>query len=241
MFQKRLIKTMANIQNKNSEQCDLRSNPVEHHCNLCHVDLCLNCKTNHFAHKTKNHEIVEIMYRREEPVLSEVLNAIQNQEDAICKRVREIASQLMAEAVKNQREFDQKNKEIQSGAEKSNLQVMFVSGKIRQNQLQEMFGSLESQGQTGHSNLKLRSNPVILSTFETPFDEDDSESLWKISFEGKEKIWVSGNEGNIYMIDGKGTILEKISTSENVVSLALNARKKLSYSLTWPSSKVYTW
>nr|XP_022306642.1 uncharacterized protein LOC111113016 [Crassostrea virginica] len=230
---------MANIQNKNFEQCDLCSNPVEHHCNLCHVDLCLNCKTNHLADKTKKHEIVEIMYRREEPVLSEVLNAIQNQEDAICKRVREIASQLMAEAVKNQREFDQRNKEIQSGAEKSNLQVMFVSGKIRQNQLQEMFGSLESQGQTGHSNLKLRSNPVILSTFETPFDEDDSESLWKISFEGKEKIWVSGNEGNIYMIDGKGTILEKISTSENVVSLALNARKKLSYSLTWPSSKVY--
>ena len=103
-----------------------------------------------------------------------------------------------------------------------------------------MFGSLESQGQSGHSNLKLMSNPVILSTFETPFDEDDSESLWKILFEGKEKIWVSGDETNIYMIDGKGTILEKINTSENVVSLTLNARKKLSYSLTWPNTKVYT-
>ena len=104
---------MANIQNKNFEQCDLCSNPVEHHCNLCHVDLCLNCKSNHLADKTKKHEIVEIMYRREEPVLSEVLNAIQNQEDAICKRVREIASQLMAEAVKNQN--------LIKGTKKSNL------------------------------------------------------------------------------------------------------------------------
>lgn len=124
---------MANIQNKNFEQCDLCPNPVEHHCNLCHVDLCLTCIPNHLADKTKNHEIVEIMYRREEPVLSEVVNAIQNQEGAICKRVREIARQLMTEAVKNQRELEQKNKEIQSGAEKSNLQVIFVSGKIRQN------------------------------------------------------------------------------------------------------------
>ena len=75
------------------------------------------------------------MFRREEPVLSEVLNAIQNQEDAICQRMREIAIQLKEEAVKNQRELEKKNKEIPSGAERSNLQVMFVSGKIRQNQL----------------------------------------------------------------------------------------------------------
>ena len=41
------------------------------------------------------------------------------------------------------------------------------------------------------------------------------------------------------MIDGKGTILEKISTSENVVLLALNAKKNLSYSLKWPNTEVY--
>ena len=108
--------------------------------------------------------------------------------------MREISSQLKAEAVKNHRELEQMNKEIQSGAEKSNLQVMFVSGKIRQNQLQKMFGFLESHDENAHSNLKLMSNPVVLSTIESPFDKQDTENLWKILFEGKDKILVSGDE-----------------------------------------------
>ena len=42
-----------------------------------------------------------------------VMNAIQDQEDNICKVVREIGSQLKDEVAKQKREFEQKNKEVQ--------------------------------------------------------------------------------------------------------------------------------
>ena len=194
--------------------------------------------------------------------------------------VREITSQLKAEAVKRQAELEQKNKEIQSSAAKTekelreiirksrlilktnnvdkilsyrsrngsymhdpkpieHLPIRFVSGKMRQNKLHEMVGSLEILDQNAHSELKLMSNPVVLSTIESPFDKQDTEELWKILFEGKEKNLVSGDEKNIYIIDRRGTILKKICTAENVMSLALNTRKEISFTLKWPDTNMY--
>lgn len=194
--------------------------------------------------------------------------------------MREITSQLKAEAVKHQAELEQKNKEIQSSAAKTekelreiirksriilktnnvdkilsyrsrngsymhdpkpieHLPIRFVSGKMRQNKLHEMVGSLKILDQNAHSELKLMSNPVVLSTIESPFDKQDTEELWKILFEGKEKNLVSGDEKNIYIIDRRGTILKKICTAENVMSLALNTRKEISFTLKWPDTNIY--
>ena len=62
---------MATSQGQDIIRCQLCPNPVEHHCNLCHVDLCFNCILTHMADKTKRHEIVEFVNRKEGPVLPE--------------------------------------------------------------------------------------------------------------------------------------------------------------------------
>ena len=253
---------MATSQGQDVVRCHLCRHPVEHHCNLCHVDLCPNCTLKHMADKSKRHEVVEFIYRKEGPVLPEcnshdktlcemycndccepmcvlcvttthkkhditdikciieilkkriaddveelekntrpkykkyfgvcnsskefdkVINAIQDQEDNICKVVREIGSRLKDEVAKQKSEFEQQNKEVQltvakegeeldsviktnKGILKSNdakcilayqskneqfrgapKQVhlsypMFLSGTIRENQLQTMFGLLQ--------------------------------------------------------------------------------------------------
>ena len=62
---------MATAQGQDIIRCQLCRNPVEHYCNLCHVDLCFNCILTHMADKTKRHEIVEFVNRKEGPVLPE--------------------------------------------------------------------------------------------------------------------------------------------------------------------------
>nr|XP_022303842.1 E3 ubiquitin-protein ligase TRIM36-like [Crassostrea virginica] len=253
---------MATSQGQDLIRCQLCDNPVEHHCNLCHVDLCTICISRHVADKTKRHEVVDFINKKEGPILPEckshnktlcemycndcnkptcvlcvttthkkhditdiksiienfkrritadleementilpkykkdfsvsnssndfdkIINAIQDQEDNICKMVREISSRLKDEVAKQKRGFKQKNKKVQlavakegqeldsviktsKGILKSNdakciltyqsknkqfregpKQVQpsypkFLSGTIRENQLQEMFGSLQ--------------------------------------------------------------------------------------------------
>lgn len=60
---------MNTIHGQDIVRCRFCSNPVEWHCNLCHMDLCLSCTQIHMQNKTKNHEIVEFINRREEHTL----------------------------------------------------------------------------------------------------------------------------------------------------------------------------
>lgn len=62
---------MASTQGQDVVLCQLCTNPVEHHCNLCRVDLCSPCILKHLADKTNRHEIVEFINRKEGPVLPE--------------------------------------------------------------------------------------------------------------------------------------------------------------------------
>lgn len=62
---------MASTQGQDVVVCQLCPNPVEHHCNLCHVDLCSPCTLKHLADKTNRHEIVEFINRKEGPALPE--------------------------------------------------------------------------------------------------------------------------------------------------------------------------
>ncbi|XP_061165661.1 uncharacterized protein LOC133174571 [Saccostrea echinata] len=56
---------MATAQGQDFICCQLCPNPVEHHCNLCNVDLCLSCIPNHMADKSKKHEVVAYTSREE--------------------------------------------------------------------------------------------------------------------------------------------------------------------------------
>ncbi|XP_062620680.1 E3 ubiquitin-protein ligase TRIM71-like [Saccostrea cucullata] len=57
---------MASSQGQDIICCQLSPNPVEHHCNLCHVDLCLSCIPKHMADKSKEHEIVGYTSRKQD-------------------------------------------------------------------------------------------------------------------------------------------------------------------------------
>ncbi|XP_062585259.1 E3 ubiquitin-protein ligase TRIM71-like [Saccostrea cucullata] len=60
---------MATAQGQDVICCQVCSNPVEHHCNLCHVDLCLSCIPKHMADKSRRHEVVEYTFRKEHTVI----------------------------------------------------------------------------------------------------------------------------------------------------------------------------
>lgn len=191
---------MASTQGQDVVLCQLCPNPVEHHCNLCHVDLCPPCTLRHLSDKTNRHEIVEFINRKKGPVLPEcdthrknrcemyckdcrqptcalcvktlhpkhnltdmgeiienskqqiiadlaelenvivpkyknftpgipcaefdkVISAIQDQEDKICKVAHDIGVKLRDEVTKQQRESEQKNKEMQTLAVKTEKEL----------------------------------------------------------------------------------------------------------------------
>lgn len=62
---------MARNQAQGIVICQMCPNPVENHCNLCHVDLCSSCILEHMKDKTKRHEIVEFINRKKGYVLPE--------------------------------------------------------------------------------------------------------------------------------------------------------------------------
>nr|XP_022307063.1 uncharacterized protein LOC111113256 isoform X1 [Crassostrea virginica] len=351
---------MATAQGQDIIRCQLCPNPVEHYCNLCHVDLCFNCILTHMADKTKRHEIVEFVNRKEGPVLPEcnshdktlvetfcndcheptcvlcvttthkkhditdiksiienfkrritadveelentilpkykkdigisnsskefdkIINAIQDQEDNICKVVREIGSRLKDEVAKQKREFEQKKNEVQSTVAKEReeldsvmtmnksilksndakriltyrsnneqfrggpkqMQVsspMFLSGKVNHNQLQVMFGSLQRSSNLEkagkHDMRKPMSNPVVVSTIQTPYVKETE--LWRILCDEAGKIWISGNDQKVYQIDQSGSIKKTVSVSDNVRALSLSVGKELIFSAFWPDTKLH--
>ena len=195
---------MATSQGQDIVRCKLCPNPVEHHCNICHVDLCPDCISTHMADKSKRHEVVNFINRKEGTLLPEcilhgktpcevycndcqepasvlcvttthkkhditdiksiienlkrriaddvddleniirpkykqniafgysseefdkVLNAIQDQEDNICKMVREIGSQLKNKVAKQKREFEENTEEFQSSVAKEEKELNAV-------------------------------------------------------------------------------------------------------------------
>nr|XP_022303789.1 E3 ubiquitin-protein ligase TRIM71-like [Crassostrea virginica] len=338
---------MATSQGQDIIRCQLCPNPVEHHCNLCHVDLCFNCILTHMADKTKRHEIVEFMNRKEGPVLPEckshdktlcetfcndcheptcvlcvttthkkhdityiksiienfkrritadveementilpnykkdfgisnsskefdkIINAIKDQEDNICKVVREIGSQLRDEVAKQKREFEQNTKEVQSSVAKERedldsvmkmnksilksndakriltyqsnneqfrggpkqMQIsypMFLSGKVNRNQLQVMVGSLQSSSKLEkdgkHDMQNPMSNPVVVSTIQTPYGKKTE--LWRILCDEAGMIWISGDDQKVYQIDQSGSIKKTVSVSDDVIALSFSVDKK---------------
>ena len=56
---------MASNQGQDVVCCQLCSNPVEKHCNLCHVDLCSTCTLTHMSDLTTQHDVVDFINKRE--------------------------------------------------------------------------------------------------------------------------------------------------------------------------------
>ena len=351
---------MPTSQGQDIIRCQLCPNPVEHHCNLCSVNLCVNCVSKHLTDRSKRHEVVDFIHKKEELILPEcishdkklcevycndcheptcvlcvttthnkhdiidiksiienlkkriaadveementilpkykkdfgivnsskefdkIINAIQDQEDNICKVVREISSQLKDKVAKQKRKFEQKKNEVQSTVAKereeldsvmkmnksifkssdakrilkyrSNIEQfrggskqmqisypMFLSGTVNRNQLQAMFGSIQRPSNLGIDGKpgmqKLISNPVVVSTIQTPYGKNTE--LWRILCGEADKIWISGKDKKIYQIDQSGSILQTVSVSDNVGALSLSVNKKLIFSAAWPDTKVY--
>ncbi|XP_061165588.1 uncharacterized protein LOC133174482 [Saccostrea echinata] len=192
---------MGSAQGQDIIRCQMCSNPVEHHCNLCHVDLCLSCIQKHMADKSRKHEVVEyasrkqqaaalptcrahkknrcetyckdckipicilcmmgshkkheftdineILQRHKQQIIADikelentivpkyrninptttatefykVLSAIKEQEDEICRAVREAGLQLTDEVIRLKKEVTAKNKGSQTLAEKAEKQL----------------------------------------------------------------------------------------------------------------------
>nr|XP_022307064.1 uncharacterized protein LOC111113256 isoform X2 [Crassostrea virginica]XP_022307065.1 uncharacterized protein LOC111113256 isoform X2 [Crassostrea virginica] len=339
---------MATSQGQDIIRCQLCPNPVEHHRNLCHVDLCFNCILTHMTDKTKRHEIVDFMNRKEGPILPEctshdktlcetfcndcqepkcvlcvttthkkhdftdiksiiekfrkritadveemeniilpkhkqtvgignsskefdkIINAIQDQEDNICKVVREIGSRLKDEVAKQKSEFEQKKNEVQSTVAKEREELdsvmkmnksvlksndakriltyrsnneqfrggpkqmqisypLFLSGNVNRNQLQVMFGSLQRSSNLAtdgkHDMRKLMSNPVVVSTIQTPYGKKTK--LWRILCDEAGKMWIIGDDQKVYQINKNGSILKTVSVSDDVLALSLSVGKEL--------------
>ncbi|XP_061165666.1 E3 ubiquitin-protein ligase Trim36-like [Saccostrea echinata] len=60
---------MATAQGQDIVCCQLCPNPVEQHCNFCHVDLCPSCIAKHMADKSREHEVVGYTSRKEETIV----------------------------------------------------------------------------------------------------------------------------------------------------------------------------
>lgn len=80
---------MASTQGQDVVLCHLCSNLVEHHCNLCHVDLCSPCTLYHLADKTNRHEIVEFINRKQGHFLPECNSHQKNRCELFCRNCNE--------------------------------------------------------------------------------------------------------------------------------------------------------
>lgn len=76
---------MSTFQLQDVVCCQLCQNPAEHHCNLCSVDLCSSCISIHMADKTKKHEIVEFINKKEGPTLPACKSHNKNRCEMYCK------------------------------------------------------------------------------------------------------------------------------------------------------------
>lgn len=349
---------MATIQGQDVVLCQLCTNPVERHCNLCLVDLCSPCTLKHLADKTSRHEIVEFI-KRKKPILpecnfhqtkqcemycrdckqptcvlcvttthkkhemanileilqnakqqvtsdlkelenviapkykyitafvtssvfDETLSAIQDQEDELCRSVRDIGSKMRDKVSKLKEESEIANKEKQSlaaksgtelneiiqnsksilesanakdimGYESQNLKLRFglkemglsfpnfQPGLINEDQLQNVFGKFELQriyaSTTAPNPQKMMKTPVILYTIQSPLE--DSSHLWNISCDVAKKVWISGNNSQLYQLSRVGAVLKNINTAKSVLDLSIDLDQNVVFIVSWPDTKVY--
>lgn len=85
---------MTSTEGQDVVLCRLCLNHVEHHCNLCHVDLCTPCIQKHLADKTKRHEIVQFINKKEGLIFPECKSHKQKLCEMFCNDCNEPACAL---------------------------------------------------------------------------------------------------------------------------------------------------
>lgn len=215
-------------------------------------------------------------------VFDETLSAIQDQEDELCRSVRDIGSKMRDKVSKLKGESEIANKEKQSLAAKSEVELngiiqnsksvlesadtkgifsyesqnmkfryglkemglffpKFQPGFINEDQLQNIFGKFELQeiyaSNTAPNPQKMMKTPVILNTIQSPLE--DSSRLWKVSCEGAENVWTSGNDSQLYQINSSGAVLKKIKAANNVLALSIDSDQNIVFIVSWLDTKVY--
>lgn len=95
--------------------CNLCPNPVEHHCNLCRVDLCSPCTLKHLADKTNRHEIVEFINRKKGYALPKCNSHKKNQCEMYCKDCCEPTCVMCVTTTHNKHDIGSIGEFIESG------------------------------------------------------------------------------------------------------------------------------
>ncbi|XP_022310020.2 uncharacterized protein LOC111115542 [Crassostrea virginica] len=156
-------------------------------------------------------------------------------EKELNKAIKNFKEMLISNDAKRILKYQSKNELFGEGQNQVSY-LMFRPGNVRQGQIQEMLGSLQMSSNL-HGRKKLMSNPVALSTIQTPYGKD--KTLFGVLCDGTGKIWISGSDSKIYHIDQGGSILKTVSVSNNVSDLSLSIEKELTFSVFWPDTKVY--
>lgn len=340
---------MASTQGQDVVLCQLCSNPVEHHCNLCHVNLCSPCTVQHLADKTNRHEIVEFINRKEGPILPECnshkknrcemyckdcckptcvlcviaehkkhdftdireiiqkskqriiadlvelenviapklknittsvlhvyaelhkyISVIQDQENKICMVVRDIGRRMRAEKIREMQSLATKATIELNEVIRNNNQVLkssdaatvmsyrsknekfinivdntwsssqnFLPGQIEPNQILKMFGRIQGSiiSDEQSNMLNMIKSPVVLDTIQSPYGQNSE--LWRLMSDETRKIWTSGNDCKINMLDSRGYHLHTIKTCDIVMDLSIDAHGDLLFIVYWPETKIF--
>ncbi|XP_062572585.1 E3 ubiquitin-protein ligase TRIM71-like [Saccostrea cucullata] len=77
---------MATAQGQDIICCKFCPNPVEHHCNLCHMDLCPSCIPKHMDDNSREHEVVGYTSRKKDTIVLPKCNAHEKKQcEMYCK------------------------------------------------------------------------------------------------------------------------------------------------------------
>ncbi|XP_062590274.1 E3 ubiquitin-protein ligase TRIM9-like [Saccostrea cucullata] len=144
--------------------------------------------------------------------------------------------------------YQSRNKDFQKGPQLPSFSSPeLLPGIIKENQIAEMFGFLQTRDEQQKKQrlLKMMDDPVVLYTIESPYGHhrnffqrlDRLPQLWRVQCMGKNKILTSGNDRTIKEIDRTGSILQTIHTNENVWALTINAKLESVFTLSNVSQK----
>lgn len=204
-----------------------------------------------------------------------VLTAIQDHEDEMCRMVYDIGNQMRDEVNKQRRKSEQKNREVQSLAAKTERELhkiintsksilkssdatsflnyesriekfrdglkrndmpcpVFLPGRITQEQFLGIFGGLKMPK-------KILETPVVLDIIQSPCGSNLGSKLWNVECDGKDKLWICGDDGKISQINRLGNILKTFETPGNVIGLAFDAHQELVFIhvVGWSDTKIY--
>lgn len=86
---------------------------------------------------------------------------------------------------------------------------------------------------------KILETPVKLGIIQSPCESNRGSKLWNVECDGKDKLWICGDDGKISQINKLGNILKTFETPGNVSGLAFNVHRELVLIVGWSDTKIY--